>query len=80
MKQPKKTRTVFSRLCEAEFHTGLLLERQGNQILTKKTVIFVQELKTERANCVIRDLNRQIPRMERHHTNQMYEAPRTEQV
>ena len=52
---------ALSRLFGAEFHRGLLLEEQRNQILlASRCDIIMQESGAERADDDIRELNRQI--------------------
>ena len=66
---------ALSKHSEAEFHTGLLLEEQRIQIFSEaKSGRNMQESRSERADCAIRELNRQIQshRMDIYHADQGY--------
>ena len=66
---------------EAEFHTGVLLEAQRNQIPSKENFeMLLQETRAERAAGAIRELNRQLrsQQVEICHRDQEYDASRRE--
>ena len=74
---------ALSRLSGAEHHTRLLFEEQRNQILSDtRSEMDMQELRSEKADMVLRESNRQIHshRVDPYHTNQVYENSRRAQA